>query len=285
MEPLSKKEYSFLFIATLTVLGFYVAISYFLSFWLILVLFFAHICVVIFLASFTQKTWLSLFFPLLWLILDFVIDIFVPLSLFIGLPMAFLFFAVRRDFALRIKIDYQKSVRSALSQTFILSALILAIFVAFNTTYDDIKKLALDGTDLLTNIEFGGEKGLTDMTFDELVDTKTEPLLTECQGNKNCEKSILTEAKNKIFAEFGIDQNENIGKESVLKYQIEKQFEEFVDFPLSAFFGFVIFAVLAPFSLLFSVVISALSSVLFIILRLTFILRVRKIPVEQEVLV
>lgn len=283
-NPITKKEYIFIGIIVLSAVLFLISFKYIHNFWFLLLFLFIHVCFALFLASISNKIWFMFIFPLLWLIGDLLVDFLAPLVLIFGLSFAVMYFMANKNLRLRIKIDFQQSVRPAMVNASILSILLFCVFVAVNTdrTYwEGVTEAFVPEEITLLN-----QKVPSDITFDELIEIQMKSLVSECQDNAECAARIKTEAKEQVFAQMGVSEEKraSMGNESVVSYQISNFFDQI---PVKASYAgaLLLLVVFAPIFIVFAITASIFATIVFSLMRMFGILKIMTVKVEQELLI
>lgn len=238
-----------------------------------------HLAATVYLAALPSHVWAALGFPALWFLVDLVLGgRFVLLGLAFGLPLMVVFYTVKKNFTLRVKIDFNASVQPALTRFFVLVSLVFSLSIAFNLSNERIKGF-LEGS-LPQTVEVQGEKLPLKTKLGDLIEKEMKPLIEQCHGAAECVAIARARIEEQVKSSFG---TADAGK-TFLDLLIEKTGEQ-TKMALPILAGVLVFVIFAPLSFLFSAVATLFFSLGFSFLRGLRVFAVERHPVEQEVLV
>ena len=119
---MTSKEKGFIALILFSIIAFVWAVSFSSNFWIIFGILALHISFAVSLASFSKHFWITIIFPIFWMMADLSSSINVFIYVFsIGFPMSYLYIMAQKNFKLRVKIAFSQSVRPALKQAFLIS--------------------------------------------------------------------------------------------------------------------------------------------------------------------
>ncbi len=241
---------------------------------------------------------IPLFFPVILGLFFFLAPL--HLLLVFGAPFAVLFLIVKRNIANQVRLHFSSDIRRPVTTAYLLFFFFGAFAIApfFDQVIRDNAAPFLMNF-LPETVEVEGETVSLDDSIADLVEQQIADNLAVCQGNADCEDKLRAEVSAQVQQQFtesplfaGVEIDDETPVTQLLVTKIVNDLDNNAFFtalqergiPSSVVWAIVIFLLISPFTILFSLVTVLLTSFVFEILKITRVFRILKQDVKQDVL-
>ncbi len=256
---------------------------------------------VVFAAVIKSTYWFTLI-PLLYPVLFgfLLFQAWLHFLLIFGVPFAFVFLVIKRTIGNRVRVHFSTDIRRPITTAY----LILFFFTSFAVAPVADEFIKANAGSLVMkmipeNVEIDGESVALDYSIQDLINKEIEDNIALCQGNAECEARLREEVATQVEAQLlvnplfgGMDAT---SERSVAEELVEKFVNDFENsalfdaveaygIPRSAVWGFLIFLIISPFTILFSFFSVLFMAVIFDLLKLFRVFRVEKQNVRQDII-
>ncbi len=253
-------------------------------------------------AGLLSQRWYFALFPLVFPVILGSAFFLAPLHLLLvfGVPFAFLFLAVKQAIKNRLVVQFGSDIRRPMTTAYLLIFFFGSFAIApFLDTAIRANAASLAIGFLPETVEVEGQTIDLTATLDDLIAQEIDKNLAVCQGSAECETRLRAELTDQVrqqFASSPMFAGTKVDNDTpLIELMAAKTFDEIDqhpfsvaleerNIPVSFVWGLMLFLLISPFTILFSLVTVLMLSLGFEILKIVRVFRITQQDVKQDVI-